>query len=166
MSQTSPASYGSGFNAQQGGVYAMQWTSNAIKTFFFPRGSIPSDITSGTPNPDSWTPVAVISNGDCNIDNNFKSMRIIFDTTFCGDFGDATWNNGCAARTGFSTCAAYVASRPGDFAQAYWQLPSLKVYTLQNAVTTTTSSSTTQSSTTSSYTYTTSVSRPGVVNCS
>ncbi|KAJ3316079.1 hypothetical protein HDV04_000288 [Boothiomyces sp. JEL0838] len=52
-----PFTFGSSFNSNQGGVYAMEWVPNAsgwIKVWFFPRGRIPSDITHNTPNPSSW----------------------------------------------------------------------------------------------------------------
>jgi hypothetical protein len=32
-------SFGQGFNKANGGLYAMEWTSDAIKVWFFPRGS-------------------------------------------------------------------------------------------------------------------------------
>lgn len=78
-------SYGPDLNAVGGGVYAMQWESDAIKIWFFPRRDIPSDISSGNPEPDTWGLPSSIYNGpNANIDANFKNNRIIFDTTFCG----------------------------------------------------------------------------------
>jgi len=35
-------SFGSVFNRDNGGVYAMEWANNHIKIFFFPRDAIPS----------------------------------------------------------------------------------------------------------------------------
>jgi hypothetical protein len=79
------SSYGGGLNAIGGGVYAMEWTSDAIKVWYFPRGGIPSDITSGSPDPSSWTTPSSIFNGpNCDIDSNFADHRIIFNTDFCG----------------------------------------------------------------------------------
>lgn len=78
-------SFGSSFNANGGGVYAMEWTSDAIKVWFFPRGSIPSDIDSGTPDPSGWgLPFSIFNGPSCDIDANFQNHQIIFDTTFCG----------------------------------------------------------------------------------
>lgn len=140
-------SYGKPFNDNKGGVYAMEWTSEYIKTYFFSRGNIPSDIGDGkVPDPSRWTPFGVFST-PCDIDSNYNNMQIIFDTTFCGDFGDATWGSSCAAKTGFDTCAKYVASKPRDFAEAYWQIESLKVYTLKDKPVTTSSTSITSSAT-------------------
>jgi len=41
ISDSNPASYGAEFNADGGGVYAMEWTSDSIKVFFFVRYHIP-----------------------------------------------------------------------------------------------------------------------------
>lgn len=80
-----PNSYGGGFNANGGGVYAMEWTSEAIKVWFFPRGAIPADITSGTPQPSGWgLPFSIYNGPQCDIDQNFLNQRVVFDTTFCG----------------------------------------------------------------------------------
>lgn len=124
-------SYGTGFNANGGGVYAMEWTSQAIKVYFFTRSAIPSDITSGNPNPSSWgAPMASFTGGSgCNIDSHFQNQQLVFDTTFCGDWAGAAnvWNTGSCASLA-STCSDYVASNPTAFVQAYWMINSVKVY--------------------------------------
>jgi hypothetical protein len=51
-------SYGAGFNAAGGGVYAMDWRSDSIRIWHFTRANIPQDIKSGTPNPDGWSMVS------------------------------------------------------------------------------------------------------------
>ncbi|KAI9890668.1 MAG: hypothetical protein M1814_003737 [Vezdaea aestivalis] len=85
-------SFGSGFNAANGGVYAMQWTSASIKVWFFPRGSEPSDINGASPNPSLWgSPVASFQG--CDIDSHFKDHQIIFDMTFCGDWAGNVFAN-------------------------------------------------------------------------
>jgi hypothetical protein len=128
-SQTSSdaANYGTGFNAGGGGVYAMEWTSHAINIYFFPRSAIPADITSGSPNPSSWGPAqANFAGQGCNIDDHFKNHNIIFDTTFCGDWAGRVWGDSCAAKA--PTCEAYVGQNPAAFAEAYWLINSVKVY--------------------------------------
>ena len=149
-----PVSWGANFNNNGGGVYAMEWTSDAIKIWFFPKGGAPSDLNTANPNPANWgTPFTYWDNSGCNLDANYRDLRIIFDTTFCGDVGDATWSTGsCASRTRSSTCAAYVAQNPTDFSSAYWDVNYVKVFKLGAAQTTTTTTTTT----TTSYT----VSRP------
>lgn len=59
---------------------------SGIKVFFFERGSIPSDIASGSPNPTGWgNPNAFWPATDCNPFQYFKQHTFIFDTTlWCG----------------------------------------------------------------------------------
>jgi hypothetical protein len=74
---SSSQSYGDGFNQANGGVYATEWTSSGINIWFFSRSSIPSDITSGNPNPSGWgTPAAAFS-GSCDIDSHFNNLQIV-----------------------------------------------------------------------------------------
>jgi hypothetical protein len=51
---TNMPSFGVPFNKTGGGVFATGCTSQNIKIWFFPRGSIPADISASTPNPSSW----------------------------------------------------------------------------------------------------------------
>jgi hypothetical protein len=50
---TEPNSYGAALNAAGGGVYAMEWTSAAIRVWFLPYGSVPASLTSSS-NPDTF----------------------------------------------------------------------------------------------------------------
>jgi hypothetical protein len=128
-STSNTQSYGAGFNANNGGVYAMEWTSTAIKVYFFTRSAIPADITSGTPNPASWgAPMASFTGGSgCNIDSHFVQQNIVFDTTFCGQWAGAVWGSSTCSSLA-STCDAYVAQNPAAFEQAFWTINSVKVY--------------------------------------
>lgn len=122
------ASYGAGFNQGQGGVFATEWTGAHISIWFFPRGSIPSDISSGSPDPSSWgTPEAAFVGG-CNIDQFFSNQQIVFDTTFCGDWAGNVWNSDPVCSSKASTCQSFVQNNPSAFADAYWTVNSLKVY--------------------------------------
>lgn len=81
------SSFGDGFNAVEGGVYAMEWTTSAISVWFFPRSSIPADIIGGIPDPTSWTtPHARFVASGCDFSSHFKDQNIVFDTTMCGDW--------------------------------------------------------------------------------
>ncbi|KAJ3557447.1 hypothetical protein NPX13_g9922 [Xylaria arbuscula] len=122
-------SYGSGFNDNGGGVYALQWTSDAIKVFFFPRGSVPSDIDAGNPDPSTWgNPTASFSGGSCDIDAHFANHNIVFDTTFCGQWAGKVFGDDptCAAKA--STCEEYVGNNPADFQDVYWLINYVKVF--------------------------------------
>ncbi|KAL4917000.1 concanavalin A-like lectin/glucanase domain-containing protein [Aspergillus aurantiobrunneus] len=120
-------SAGTGFNAISGGVYATEWTAEAISIWFFPRSSIPSDISGGTPDPASWgTPTARFA-GSCDIESHFTDMQIIFDVTFCGDWAGSVWGSGTCSALGGS-CQDYVSNNPAAFEEAYWDINSLRVY--------------------------------------
>ncbi|KAL9107865.1 MAG: hypothetical protein Q9227_007283 [Pyrenula ochraceoflavens] len=114
-------SFGAAFNANQGGVQAMEWTANYIHFWFFPRGEIPQDITNGAPTPRKWgAPTADFGLG-CSIPSNFIDHQIIFMTDACGDWVHNDWPSSCLKKTGYSDCPSYVAGKPGDFANAYWE---------------------------------------------
>ncbi|KIV77202.1 hypothetical protein PV11_09019 [Exophiala sideris] len=133
--------YGIVFNKDQGGVYATQWTSSAITIWFFPRSSIPSDISSGSPNPSGWgTPLSQFQGG-CDIDNFFEDHQIVFDTTFCGDWAGNVWTTDPTCSSKAATCQDFVQNNPSAFADAYWSVNSLKVYQTNGASNTTSSAS-------------------------
>lgn len=122
--------FGDGFNLIEGGVYAMEWTSDHIAVWFFPRHLIPDDITSGKPDPSTWgQPTAKFSG--CDIDSYFKNHNIVINTTFCGDWAGSpdVWGNNpiCSARA--ASCNDYVGAHPEDFDEAYWNFNSIAVYT-------------------------------------
>ncbi|EMD41533.1 glycoside hydrolase family 16 protein [Gelatoporia subvermispora B] len=137
ITATGSNTYGPGFNTNGGGVYAMQWIDSGISVFFFPRSSIPSDITAGAPQPGNWgQPMASWPATDCNPSTFFSDHSAIFDTTLCGDWAGNVWtvtNTGgqsqsCAQITGAATCADYVANNGSAFSEAYWEVTSVKIY--------------------------------------
>jgi hypothetical protein len=120
----SSSSAGSGFNQIGGGVYAMEWTSQHINVWFFPRNNIPSSIKSGKPNVSKFGQPMANFQG-CDLDNYFYNHAIVFDTTFCGTWAGETFaNDGCSA----SSCVEYVANNPSAFQDAYWAVNYLRVY--------------------------------------
>ncbi|KAI9847965.1 MAG: hypothetical protein M1837_001482 [Sclerophora amabilis] len=130
ITHPSTSSYGADFNAHHGGVYATEWTSQAIKIWFFTRDRIPHDIAAGTPNPSTWGQPSAHFAGDCDIDSRFHDLRIIFDTTFCGDWAGDVWDSAetCTALPHGRTCDGFVANNPTAFRDAYWEINSLKIY--------------------------------------
>lgn len=139
-------------NVANGGVVALEWDlAYGFKQYYFPRTSVPADITSGTPNPATWgTPSAALAFGTTCPTNYFNNMRMILNICLCGGWaGDENvWNQyGCPAATGYSTvvtgttrCAQYVRSVLNQagaevntntythFTEAYFELYSIKVY--------------------------------------
>jgi len=122
------ATYGDDFNSVGGGVYATNWNSDSISVYHFSRGSIPSDISSGNPDPSGWGKPLAIFSGDCDIATSFKDMNIIFDITFCGDWAGAVFGTDATCSSKASTCNDYVGNNPEAFEESYWKVNSLKVY--------------------------------------
>ena len=74
------SSYGDGFNAAHGGVYAMEWDSVHIRIWHFARGEIPRDIEEKKPDPETWgLPIAVFGGESCDVDEYFKRMRLVLN---------------------------------------------------------------------------------------
>jgi hypothetical protein len=122
-------SYGTDFNAANGGIYAMEWTSTYISVYFFPHASplYKSVAHSTSPDPSQWgIPMAHFSGAGCDFKQRFKDMRIIFNTAFCGDWAGGEWSKSCAKKTGVSTCEAHVQNNPGAFAESFWEVRGLK----------------------------------------
>lgn len=136
---TIPSNYGDDFNAYGGGVYAMQWTSQALKMWFFPRYAIPLEVQTAldgecdSPDVSNFgiPQAAFVGSRRCNIDARFKEHRLIFDTTFCGDWAGTQWPSSCPSaygRNGSDACAIYVGSHPEDYEEAYWKVNSIQVF--------------------------------------
>ncbi|KAH9891115.1 concanavalin A-like lectin/glucanase domain-containing protein [Cubamyces lactineus] len=130
-------SYGATFNDIGGGVYATLWDEDGIKTWFFPRSSIPSDLAAGAPQPDSWgSPMASFPASSCDPFKYFYQHTAIFDTTLCGDWAGGVWSaagvpgqdQSCATRTGVATCQDFVLNHGSSFTEAYWEVKSVKIY--------------------------------------
>ena len=125
------ASSGPKFNANDGGIYVAEFSSSTgIQLWFFPRGSqIPADITAGRPNPSAaWgKPNGMFMADKVDWDKLFNSLKVIINTTFCGDWAGKVWaTSECAALA--PTCEEYVANNPAVFVDAYWAISSLTVY--------------------------------------
>ncbi|KAI4160379.1 MAG: hypothetical protein LQ342_005790 [Letrouitia transgressa] len=123
--------YGTDFNSNGGGVYATEWTSNSINIWFFGHGRYPPDVLGPNPNPGSWgNPTASFVGGSgCDIDQHFINNNIVFDTTFCGDWAGEVFSQDSTCSAVASSCQDYVQNHPEAFAESYWAVNSLKVYT-------------------------------------
>ncbi|KAG6163332.1 hypothetical protein E4U11_001999 [Claviceps purpurea] len=123
------SSYGDGFNAAGGGVYAMEWDSEYIKIWHFARSQIPRDIKTKKPDPKTWgLPDAIFGGDSCDVDKYFKDMSLVININFCGDWGNAVWGktDGCGKYA--STCSEFVAKNPSAFSNAYWDIRYIDAY--------------------------------------
>ncbi|KAK0936019.1 hypothetical protein LTR29_012391 [Friedmanniomyces endolithicus] len=148
VSATKPNNIGTPFNQASGGVYAMEWTSTAIRIWFFGRNEVPASIIEAGdagPDPNAFgVPVANFQ-GSCDIDAHFFNHSMVFDTTFCGSYAGNTWQgDGCPLidpTNGWQSCDDFVATNPQAFVDAYWEVNYLKVYQTAAGPQTTSSSS-------------------------
>ncbi|KAF2400431.1 hypothetical protein EJ06DRAFT_430356 [Trichodelitschia bisporula] len=85
ITDPSTQNHGYNFNDNSGGVYATEWTSSYIRIWFFPRGFVPSSITSGAPDVSQFGTPTALFQGNCQIDNHFANHQMVINTDFCGD---------------------------------------------------------------------------------
>ncbi|OZJ02454.1 hypothetical protein BZG36_04110, partial [Bifiguratus adelaidae] len=125
VTNTQPTSYGDNLNNAGGGVYATLWNSNGISIWWFQRSAIPSDITSGSPNPSGWpTPDANFPFGSSCPSSFFANHQIVVDLTFCGDWAGNVYSQfSCPG-----TCQDYVQNNPSAFSDAYWGINKFQVW--------------------------------------
>ncbi|TVY13130.1 putative glycosidase [Lachnellula arida] len=122
----SSTSFGDGFNNAGGGSMAMELRTEGIRIWQFTRSSIPSDITSGTPDPSSWgEATADFPNTDCNIGNHFRNQSIIANIDLCGSWAGtaSVYAESCSG-----TCEDQVANNATAFTDAFWEFGTFSVY--------------------------------------
>ncbi|KAJ5089040.1 hypothetical protein N7532_007724 [Penicillium argentinense] len=124
------STYGEAMNNNGGGVYALELREAGIRAWFFPRNSIPDDITnsSAVPDPSTWgTALADFPSTECNIPSHFRNQSIIANIDMCGEL---------AAQPQYydqmykcpGTCSDFVANNPSAFEEAYWEFAGFQVY--------------------------------------
>ncbi len=121
----------------------MELRTAGIRVWFFERDSIPADISNGaSPDPSSWsTPLADFPSTDCSITNHFTNQSIIVNIDLCGNWAEEekyfASNAACASSAStnqgasLSACETIVATNATHFAEAYWEISSIKVYQAQ-----------------------------------
>jgi len=123
----SASTYGAGFAAAGGGVYALEWSSegNGIRIWFFQRGSIPADVSGSSPNPNSWgTPTAAWPESGCNSSQFFGPQTLILDITLCGNFAGA-------ATIFQATCSGVctdLIKTPSNYNDAYFDISYIRIF--------------------------------------
>lgn len=133
VTDESSLSYGDGFNDNDGGYFAMEWTNSWIRVWFFPNYAVPASITSGEPDVSMFGTPSANFQGSCDIEEKFALHNIIFNIDFCGDgagytFGDTTCPQSTTAENSMDSCIDFVGNNPQEMSNAYWQIRSLQVY--------------------------------------
>lgn len=118
-------SYGQGFNAAGGGVFAMEWKAGGVSIWRWAKGSEPGDYLAASPNPSGWgAPLANWNSSDasCDFSSELSQHNIVFDITFCGSWAGQVYDGGLNA------CQSFVSDNPSAFADTYWGVNALQVY--------------------------------------
>ncbi|RYO97608.1 hypothetical protein DL764_007282 [Monosporascus ibericus] len=113
------------FGSSNGGVYAMEWTSEHLKIWDWERAFAPR-----------------------------MDMKMVLNLNLCGVAAqEHQWGAACKQSTTYDTCAGYVADKPQDFADTFFKVKDIKFYELveeQNPVPSTSSAATSASTSSTS----------------
>jgi hypothetical protein len=84
MKNPSTSSFGTGFNNQGGGIYAMEWTATTIKMWTFTHANAPASLTSGSPVISQFgTPYAAFATGSgCTLASKMGPQQIVRGAPF------------------------------------------------------------------------------------
>ncbi|KAH7101775.1 concanavalin A-like lectin/glucanase domain-containing protein [Auriculariales sp. MPI-PUGE-AT-0066] len=124
----------SGFNSNQGGMWVTEFALEAISIWFFSRANIPdalkTDAASQTVDTATFgTPTAKYPSTSCDIANLFKKQKIIINTTLCGVFAGAVFNDTCTAKRENSCYLDWVIGPANAYDEAYFEIVSHRVFT-------------------------------------
>ncbi|KAJ6782328.1 hypothetical protein PWT90_07800 [Aphanocladium album] len=128
------------WGSSQGGIQALEWTSDFIKVYSWPVGSAPSNIGQQNPDTSSWgTPSVQLKKPTCDTETAFSEQKLLFTLPFCGNppGNDQFWSqlsadgrNGptCKSITGAPSCVDYVANNPQAFKNFYFQIQDIRYF--------------------------------------
>ncbi|CRK24315.1 hypothetical protein BN1723_013258 [Verticillium longisporum] len=116
------------YASDKGGVYALEWSDDSIKIWAFTHDNVPADLAEN-PNPETWG-LPRFASAACEVGKVFDDAQIIMNINFCGVAGhEGHWDQ-CAETTKQTSCQAYIAENPEALKDSYFQVRSIKVYTL------------------------------------
>ncbi|KJZ78431.1 hypothetical protein HIM_02469 [Hirsutella minnesotensis 3608] len=124
------------WGSEQGGTQALEWTSDSIKIYTFPRGAEPSNIDDDEPDTDSWgVPSVHAKKSHCDIDRAFLEQKIIINVAICGTLVDdyfwegfvGTSGKTCRNITG-TNCRDHISRHPEAFDDVYFKVRDIRYF--------------------------------------
>ncbi|RDB18914.1 putative glycosidase C21B10.07 [Hypsizygus marmoreus] len=129
-------SYGQAFANAGGGVFVTEFASSGISAWFFARANVPSSVSSNSSTLDTstlGTPTGNWPSAGCEIDKFFETQNLIFDITLCGDFAGAT---SIFSQTCTGVCYNdYVIGNGTNYGTAYFEIASVRVFSVNGTTT-------------------------------
>ncbi|XWX02403.1 hypothetical protein V2A60_010440 [Cordyceps javanica] len=134
------------WGSSQGGIQALEWTSDYIKIYTWPIGAAPKNIVDEKPDTSSWgKPSVQLQKSSCDTETAFSDQKLLFTLPFCGNppGNDQFWSSlaadgksgpTCQSITGAPSCVDYVAKNPQQFKDFYFQIKDIRIFqeTTQN----------------------------------
>ncbi|KAI0354210.1 hypothetical protein OH77DRAFT_1405538 [Trametes cingulata] len=145
VAEKQPNSFGESFASAGGGVWATQFDSSGIYIWFWTRDSVPSSVTNGSNSIDtsSWgTPSAAYPSSSCDIGEFFTPQQLVIDITLCGNWAGvaSVYQSTCGGDGSATACYLdNVINNGTNYANAYFEISSIKVYSTSSALVATTS---------------------------
>ncbi|OBZ77862.1 putative glycosidase C21B10.07 [Grifola frondosa] len=131
--ESSPNSFGAGFAAAGGGVWATQFDISGIYIWFWSRPDVPSSFSVGNTSIDisQWGPPSASYpvTSQCNLTQFFTSQQLVIDIALCGDWAGvpSIYSSSCKG-----TCYLSNVVGPGSptYDDAYFEIKYVRTYTV------------------------------------
>ncbi|KAI0660223.1 concanavalin A-like lectin/glucanase domain-containing protein [Cubamyces menziesii] len=144
VAETQPKSFGADFVSAGGGVWATQFDVSGVYIWFWTRKDVPDSVTNAQDSIDtsSWgTPSAAWPSASCNITKYFAPQQLVIDITLCGDWAGipSLYQSMCGGPLGngtYDTCYLQnvINTNGSNYADAYFEIASIKVFTVNETV--------------------------------
>ncbi|THH29250.1 hypothetical protein EUX98_g4946 [Antrodiella citrinella] len=137
VGETAPNSYGPGFAAAGGGVWATQFDTSGIFIWYWSRPDVPSNLQPGTNTSTmditTWGPptASYPSGASCNITEFFTAQQLVFDITLCGDWAgvESIYRPSCGTQGPTGLCYNdTVVGNGSNYADAYFEVNYVRAY--------------------------------------
>ncbi|TCD60606.1 hypothetical protein EIP91_009772 [Steccherinum ochraceum] len=134
-------SFGQGFAAGGGGVWATQFDTSGIYIWYWPRANVPASVSTATDSIDisAWgTPSAAFPAAGCNIPEFFGPQQFVLDITLCGDWAGvpSLYQPTCGGDGSAQGCYVNSVINAGspNMDNAYFEIRSIKTYGVNSSV--------------------------------